>query len=260
MSEITPLDAAHDAMQAGDALRLRFFERLAESELFLLLETEATDETLTPQIFPVEGQNFVLAFDRETRLLDFIGAAAPYAGLSGRALAAMLAGQDIGLGLNLGVAPSSILLPPDALAWLAKTSATAPEELAKRAEEIMPPRGLPEALITALDSKLALAAGLARAAYLVGIKYEDGTMGHMLAFVQPLPGAEGGLSQAVAEALAFSGIEAGVLDVAFFRATDPLTAPMARHGVRFDLPQPPEPATQEIKAPGSDPDKPPKLR
>ena len=261
MSEITTLDAAHNAMQAdeSDGARLRFFERIAESELFLLLDKEATDESLSPQVFPVEGQNFVLAFDREARLLEFVGSAAPYVGLSGRALASMLKDQEIGLGLNLGVAPSSILLPTDAISWLADTSANAPEEMAKRVEEILPPAGLPEALITALDSKLALAAGLARAAYLAGVRYEGGIAGHMLAFLETVPGAESSLSQAVAEALTFSGIEAGVLDVSFFRATDPLTAPMARHGLKFDLPLPIDPEAQEIKAPGSDPDKPPRL-
>ena len=40
MTETTALDAAHSAMTADpqdDAARLRFFERLADSELFLLL-------------------------------------------------------------------------------------------------------------------------------------------------------------------------------------------------------------------------------
>jgi hypothetical protein len=80
----------------------------------------------------------------------------------------------------------------------------------------------------------------------------------MLAFVDPAPGAEGALAQLVGDALSFSGLEAASLDVAFFRATDPICARLARVGLRFDLPEvvaPPERA-----APGSDPDKPPRLR
>ena len=44
MTEETPLDAAHAAMEAApedDAARLRFYERLADSELFLLLRRGA---------------------------------------------------------------------------------------------------------------------------------------------------------------------------------------------------------------------------
>ena len=43
MTETTPLDQAHAAMEAApedDAARLRFFERLADSELFILLDKE----------------------------------------------------------------------------------------------------------------------------------------------------------------------------------------------------------------------------
>jgi hypothetical protein len=60
------------------------------------------------------------------------------------------------------------------------------------------------------------------------------------------------------EALVFSGIEAGELDVAFLRASDPAAAVMARVALRFDLPSPAEPAAPV--APGMDPARPPKLR
>ena len=65
----------------------------------------------------------------------------------------------------------------------------------------------------------------------------------------------------MAEALTFSGIEAGALDVAFFRASEPMAARLTQQGLRFDLPQPVE-AVQEVlrMAPGSDPARPPKLR
>ena len=49
-------------------------------------------------------------FDREERLADFAKGSAPYAAISGRILAGMLEGQGIGLGVNLEVAPSSILM------------------------------------------------------------------------------------------------------------------------------------------------------
>ena len=67
------------------------------------------------------------------------------------------------------------------------------------------------------------------------------------------------MAQAVAEALTFSGIEAGSLDVGFFAAHDPICASLARLGLRFDLP---EPVALQVPgaAPGMDPDVPPKLR
>lgn len=254
----TALDRAYVGMQDSDARRLAFFERVADSELFLLLEKEVEGDQLSPEVFDLGDAQYVLVFDREDRLAAFVGRTAPYAALSGRVVASMLAGQGIGLGINLEVAPSSTLLPADAVTWLSQTLSHAPDQLEARPVEVSAPTGLPESLITALDAKLATAMGLAQMAYLVGVEYEGGARSHMLAFVGALHEAEGALAKAVSEALTFSGIEAGALDVAFFASNDPMAERLARLGLRFDLPQPQEPI--ERAAPGSDPDKPPLLR
>lgn len=258
---MTDLDQAHAAMEAApenDAARLQFYERLADTELFMLLGEEAVGQQITPELFEIEDQRFALIFDTEERLSDFVGRVAPYAGLPGRALAQMLAGQGIGLALNLEVASSAMLIPAEAVDWLVATLAHGPDETEARLTEVSAPGGLPEAVIAGLDRKLAIAAGLARFAYLAAATYEDGGRGHVLAFVDAVEGAEKALASAAGEALTFSGIEAGVMDVLFVRASDPLAAHLAKVGLRFDLPQPETPHAPG--APGMDPAKPPKLR
>jgi hypothetical protein len=262
MTETTPIDTALAAMNAApedDAARLRFYERLADSELFLALAEDAGGDEITPQVFPVEDASYVLVFDREERLAEFAEGSAPYAVLSGRGLAAMVAGQGIGLAVNPG-AEASILVPSEAVDWLAATLAEAPDEIEETPEEISAPVGLPEALITALDAKLVTAQGLARLAYLCGVTYSGGRKSHLLAFVDPVPGAEPALARAAGEALTFSGIEAGVMDVGFFRASDPVCASLVKTGLRFDLPEPERAEHVPGAAPGMDPGKPPKLR
>ncbi|MBY6156283.1 SseB family protein [Pseudooceanicola nitratireducens] len=263
MTETTPLDTAHAAMEAApddDAARLRFYERLADTELFLMLTEEVSGDQISPDLFELPDATFALVFDREDRLAQFAGRAVPYAALSGRAITGMMAGQGIGLGVNLDVAPSAILIPPQAVDWLAQTLSAAPDEVEERIAEFTRPAALPESLLTALDTKLAMTAGLARQAYLVGTTSEAGTKGHLLAFVAAQEDARPALAKAVGEALTFSGLDAGVLDVGFFDPHDPAAAALARHGLRFDLPQPEAPRKVEHVAPGSDPDKPPKLR
>ena len=155
---MTSIDTAHAAMESSpndDAARLRFFERIADAELFVLLEAEPTGDDIAPRLFRTGQGGFVLAFDREDRLAGFAGGPAPYAAMSGRAIAAMLAGQDIGLGLNLDVAPSSILIPPGALSWLAATLGAPLEEDNAAAAEFTPPSDLPDRLIESLDAKAA---------------------------------------------------------------------------------------------------------
>lgn len=260
----TPLDGAHAAMQAApddDTARLQFYERLADAELFLLLQAEAEGDQITPDLFAVQDTQFVLVFDREDRLTAFTGRAAPYAALSGRMIASLLAGQDVGLGLNLEVAPSSILIPASAVGWLAQTLGQAPQEAQARPVEVAPPGAtLPQALLAALDTKLGLAAGLARKAYLAAVTYDDDSRGHLLGMTGTQPGAEPALARAINEALVFSGIEAGALDVVFLSDSDPMTARLARVGLRFDLPQMREIEGQVPTSPGSDPGRPPILR
>ena len=90
--------------------------------------------------------------------------------------------------------------------------------------------------------------------------YDDGTRGHLLGITGTVPGAEPALAGAINEALVFSGLEAGALDVTFLADSDRLTADLARVALRFDLPQPQAPKRVERLAPGADPDKPPILR
>jgi hypothetical protein len=257
----TPLDRVHAAMDAApqdETARLRFFDALAGAELFLLLESEAEGDAITPRTFPLDGTPYVLAFDTEERLAAFAGAIAPYAALSGRALAPMLAAEGLGLALNAEAAPSSTFLPPDAMRWLAATLAGRPAEVEARPVSLAPPDGLPAPLFAALDAKLATAGGLARHAWLAAVAYADGRKGHLLVFVDAVDGAEAGLARAIGEALTFSGVEAGELDVAFFRASDPVMARVAKVGLRFDIPAPD--AAVARAAPGMDPARPPRLR
>lgn len=261
----TDLDTAHAAMEAApedDAARLRFYEGLADAELFLMLSGDPAGDEITPALFDLEDGRFVLAFDREERLAAFAEGPVPYAALPGRVIARTLAGQGVGLGLNLGVAPSAFLMSAEALGWLAGTLDHAPGAVEARPVTYGPPSAVPDGLLRALDGKLARLAGFAARAHLVAVTYEGGARGHLLAFEGARAGAEAALAKAVSEALVFSGIEAGEVDVTFLAAGDPALAALTRAALSFDLPEPVCEAAQVLapEAPGMDPARPPKLR
>lgn len=262
MTENTQLDDAHAAMQAApgdDTARLQFFERLADAELFVLLTEEPSDDRIAPEVFDVADGRFVVVFDRVERLSAFGGKVVPYAAMSGRALTHMLAGQGIGLGVNLDVAPSSILLPASAIDWLGGLLRQTPTQAQAKISGVRAPSGLPQSVLVALDTKLASAVGLAQCAYLAHARYSDGRQGHVLAFVDASEQAQQALANAIGEALVFSGVDAGTLDVMFIRADTPVADRLAAAGLRFDLPQPSAPRGFPAP-PGSDPSRPPVLR
>lgn len=261
---MTPLDKAHAAMLAApedDAARLRYFAALADSEFVVMLTGETEGSTLSPRLFDLEDGPVVLAYEGEDRLAEAAGEAVAYAALPGRVIARHLAGQGIGLGVNLGSGAGEFLLGPEAVGWLAQVLDQGPEEAEARAESFSAPGKLPEALLSALEDKLARAAGLARAVLIAGVRYEGGRQGNMLAFLEAGETARDALARAASEALTFSGIEAGQIDVTFLEADSPAAQAMARVALRIDLPEPARPPEAPApRAPGTDPEKPPILR
>jgi len=260
MDNPTPIDRAFAAMMADEenaGARLAFYERLCDCELFMLLDGEPAGNVLNPRIFPLAEGDFTLIFDLPERLVEFADAMAPYGALSGRAIITMLAGKGVGLGLNLGVAPSSYLIPASAVDWLAQILRHRAQETKGIAREFASPSDFPPGLLSALRTKLALAAGHASCAYLVSASYADGASGHLLGFVDARPNAQPALTQAISEVLVFWGAQTSSLDVAFFGAGDPVCARLARVGLRFDLSE--QRVAKRPSPPGMDPDKPPKL-
>lgn len=262
MTETTPLDAAYSEMVGNpedDTARLRYFGRLAETELFVLLKAEAKGDQIEPRIFETDGQSFVLSFDREDRLTAFAEGPAPYVAMSGRLVARLLAENGLCLALNPSTAPSEILLPNEVMLWLTETLSLPQNVVEERPVNARPPSGLPPVFVESLGGKLALAQGFADRAVLVRAEYDSGRCDHLLAIIDAIPESQESLVRAVNEALVFSGIEAGAVDVGFLRSTDALVPRLEKVGLRFDLPAP-EISVNQPSAPGTDPTKPPILR
>ena len=252
----TPLDAAFRAQEADPdpALRLRFHERVLDAELLVPLAAAAGD-TLDPQVFDLEDGRFVLAFDRDDRLADFVGAPTDFAALSGRRLAPMLAGRGIGIALNLG-APSATLLPAAAVDWLAAMVRPGPEARDGRLAGPTVP-DVPEALRAALAAKLAAMADAVATAHLVAASDSGGPAGAVLVLAGVPEAARRGVVAAVAEAVRFTA-EAPEIDLVFVEPGSPAAAAAARAGLRLDLPA--RPGGPAASGPGTDPARPPRLR
>lgn len=244
----TPLDlahAAHDANPENPTLRLRFHERILDSELIVPLDAPPEGEHLRPSLFALSDGPVVLAFDRDDRMAEFLGKPAEFAALSGRRLVTLLAGRATGLALNLG-APSAALLPPEAVDWLARIAAEAVPEADARARDIGPPGIVPRALLDALGPKLAAMADRLESAHLVSARLGEGPTVLLLALTGVPEPARAATAAAVAEAVRFSGLDEAALDVAFPASGAPLATGVARVGLRLELPPPESPAPKSV--------------
>jgi hypothetical protein len=263
----TPLSQALTRMAAQPdqtAPRLGFYEVLSAAEVFVLLTAEpAPGGPIDPQLFPLDGVQTVLAFDAEPALAAFAGRAVPYAALPGRVLVGLLAQADPPVALLVqDGAGQGEWMDAAALRWLTATlAAPAPRATRARPAGYGPPDLPPAvaaALVPALERRLSGIPGLTDA-ILVGVAWDSGARGHLLAVAGVPEGAQAPLARAVAEALALSGAEAGSLDLVFPPAA--ALAPIAAQGLRLRPAPFADPAPAVAPAPpGSDPARPPRLK
>lgn len=257
------LDAAHHAMDTGgEAEALAFWRAFADAELFLVLEEEGIGATITPRTFDLSSGPLLLVFDSEERLGTLSPDPVPYAALPGRVIAAQLAGQGLGLGLNLGSgAASETILPPASVDWLADMLSQAmPQETEGRIRRLAAP-GLTRSLLGPLSALLPPGSLAALAA----VEYDTGARGHAFAVAGLEPAREEGFARAVTEVLAFSGLDAASLDVFFVAPEAEILRRMAEAGQGFAGPEVKTPVeapgqARSSRAPGMDPEKPPRLR
>lgn len=254
---MTPLDQLcstpfHDAPQA---LRARILSRLANTELFVALSGDPSDDLAEMRMFHLPDGAVALATDEESRLADFLGEPSAFVALPGRVLAGTLSDEGVGLMLNPGQ-PSEMLLPPDLLGWLAQALDGAPAEARLAPARLTPPDlAVVAALAEPLGERLADMHGLLQDAWLMGAEWQDGTQGHALLIAGADPEAQPRIAKALAELLAFLPPLPGPVDVTFAEGPS-----LPQGALRLEIPAPPPVEARVIQAPGSDPDKPPILR
>ncbi|WP_424931043.1 SseB family protein [Amaricoccus macauensis] len=260
----TAIDAAFNATQADPddtGLYMRLLERIMDAELFLLLAEEPERDHIEPHLFEMDEGQFILAFDRGERLAEFLDEPSPYIALPGRRLVEMISTQQVGLALNLGVAPSEMLLPPEAVRWMAQLGEGDPELHEARITGIAMPRHLPSGLMASLDPKLAALSSVIDQAHLVEAEFSENDNALLLVLFGVPEGARKDVAAAIGEAVRFSGVEHARLDVTFLDNDAPSRAQIEAVSVRIELPD--DRTNHHPQAPvepGSDPDKPPRLR
>lgn len=259
--EETRLDQAFYQMAMAphdDAARLAWYETFADTELFLMLEQEPEAANITPALFDLTDGRFALVFDLEDRLAAFAGEVVPYAALPGRVIVAALAGQGVGICVNLEAAPSAFVMPAEAVDWLHGALNQSPEEATGQLAPWVEPQDLAlgVAFFRKFDGKPLPAASV----WFAGLRRDKDTAVHAFVFVDVVAGFEEALAKATSETVMFAGHDPAGVEILFLTADQAkgiegpgkcLWVPPATPG---PIPAP-EPA-----APGTDPSRPPRLR
>lgn len=254
----TILDGHFNDMAAdpdSETKRASYYGCLASTELFVALEREA-GAGFEPKLVELDGTQYAMVFDLQERMAMFFDAETSFVAMSGRALATSLAGQNIGLGLNLGVTETANLIGVEALDWLRERIEGEVRAGSSKVRKIEAPVFDNVELLRAIDARLAVFAGAGRRAYLVRATL-DREKTHLMVLVGIPEHLRSPIAGGLAEALRFLAPDLA-LDTVFLDADETLADAASRVGLVFDMTPDVQPA-KTIAAPGSDPSKPPKL-
>tara|TARA_B100000767_G_scaffold147881_1_gene139323 strand:+ start:1897 stop:2673 length:777 start_codon:yes stop_codon:yes gene_type:complete len=255
---MTPLERAIVMLESQPDDPTRFsavIERLADAEVFLILEAEATDFEVTPKTVVLNSQEYVAIYDTELRLSESEGGEVEYLSVSGRTLVQMLSGQNTGIALNSGATAIGYVFEPQTLQWLANSLNERPNEMTQQITQVFPPPVLGPKALDALSVKLTAAQGLAEYACLVEATDIANNKNPLLCFVGLAPDAQANLAKLVQEYLQFSEQDGAPWDVIYLAPDHGMVEKLLNVGLRFDLPVPE--VAVERPAPGTVPGQPP---
>lgn len=236
----------------------RFFDLLMSAEVLLLLnEGGAQEAGADVATLARAGVDHVMAFEDERRLAEIVPEGGAYLEVPMRTLVESLTQEGLGLALNPQVSDLDMVFSPEIVAWLAEMMREPPQQHTARVEEILPPVDVPEAVIEAISAALSRTRTL-RDAHLVAARYEGGRIGYLLMISGAAEEIQAAVVEQVQGALRFRGGDQSEIDVSFVAEGDEkIPALLARIGLRMALPRAVAPSAP--KAPGSDPDAPPRL-
>lgn len=211
----TALDLAFERARANPDETPAFYDALFSATIFLPIEgaydeagEESTEDasSIAPILYEIEDLPTLMIFDTEDRLARWAEEPLDYVGMTGRQLFSMFDSEQQ-VALNLGVAPSSVVIPQEVVEWLherAQDPLQAEEVAQGSSIDVTPPPELPSEALARITARIA---GLRRdldEAVIFSLAIDDEQeAAHrriVLGIVPSEAGAEG--PQAIASALA----------------------------------------------------------
>lgn len=262
-TQLSRLDTAYANMQNPDGdetAELRFYETFCDCVLTVLIVEDEAQDKIQFDIFETSQGALVLAFDSEDRMAEFIEKPTGFINMPGRELLQMLSDQQLGIGLNLAVAPSSQILEKATLDWVRDVIGSESMVKMDKISSLKPATNISPSLSQNLAMRLQAFYGFVESVLICDVTYEDGYAGTAFFVLNCDPDTEANLFAMLMETQRFSSRDDSEIAIQFIQTNSPNiddiravaqeVKPLPRSAKSISTP----------KAPGRDPAKPPKLR
>ena len=217
--------------------KLEFYQRILGHDFLVVLENTDLDEDLRPHIFNTEEGRFLLCFENNEKLTNFIIRETTHALLSFKEIIKFVENKKIGIALNLGT-KSGVLLDLKAVRWIEQVILTGPAiELSSRPIAFEFPNLVDKNLISKLKIALDKLSGMTKKVVLARARYKDLGVSYFLGFIDSPQVFHELIKERILDIVKLQKSDSVFVDVAFLSSSTELASQLVANGLTMTLPK-----------------------
>ena len=217
--------------------KLEFYQRILGNEFLIILESSDFEGDLTPRTFDTQEGKFLLCYESNEKITNFIIQEVAHVLLSFKKTIALIKNKKIGIALNIGD-NSGVLLGLEAVEWLWKVILSNPsEELSSIPTEFKFPNFVDESLLSNLKVALETMSGMAKRVVLAQAQYKDLSESFFLGFIDSPQLFHELIRKRVLDIVKLDKSDSVFVDVAFLSSSTELAAQLSKKGLNVKFPR-----------------------
>ena len=217
--------------------KLEFYQRILGNDFLVVLENSEFGEDLRPCIFDTQQGKFLLCFENNEKLTNFITQETTHALLSFKEIIKLIKNKKIGIALNPGD-QSGVLLDLESVGWIDQVISTGPaEELSSIPIKFEFPNLVDECLFDNLQIAVQKLSGMTKKVVLARAHYKDFSVSYFLGFIDSPQLFHELIREGVLDIVKLDKSDNIFVDVAFLSSSTELASQLVANGLRIKLPK-----------------------
>lgn len=217
--------------------KLEFYQRILGDDFLVVLENSDFEEDLQPYIFDTHEGRFLLCFENNNKLTNFVTSETSHALFPFKEIIKAIKNKKIGIALNLGD-QSGVLLDLKAVDWIDKVISTGQaEELSSTPIKFEFPNLVDGILFDNLKLAVKKLSKMTKKVVLARARYKDLSVSHFLGFIDSPQVFHELIKERVLDIVKLDKSDSVFVDVAFLSSSTELASQLIESGLIITLPK-----------------------